>query len=638
MSRKLIRSSLLTVFLIVSVSMAALAVGEVSLNGSVVFNLNYNGAQDIISGTHALNLNTSLKGTSVRFVLGDDWVGNWTTQHLAETYPMSFAYQLRPYIVTVDIRGAYWDKGPKVITTLGDFTTGLPLYVSGHANKNYLKGVKIADMPILDGKIVTTAFFGWQKFGAAQTLLGNNSKFFYNSGFKTTISKLVPGLKIDLYAINHQHRKINDRIEYGENLDNILMYDYTNASRPADSLIVFTPGNKTGTNPWGYEVYVEDGVVKNVQTGTSDDKRAFPTDKPLPDNGYVISAHGTKNALIQTEDFAIGKKVNVIALSSPKTSVAETTVGLEPSYSIGKLNVASQLLYRTTASIDITGTQVTKDSQKARTANADYSLDLAPIKSSAKVNAGFRLIDQKFAPFARRTSDSWYTNVIDNRRGQTGGNGGLTLNLPAKTTVVTTGDYYFKNISKQAKDAAGNPIKDAENKDIYVSGKADNYSGSVSITNSNFFDITAVAKVSASRAVETLKDEIPANAANLSSVVAKNALTPSASLERKFVFANKDDLNAKYQFSTTNLWRQKIDDITFNNKVTLTANVSLPYVKKVKLTTTAAIATVNKTTTPTLTAKLEHTLPNGIAFEANASKTGKKALAWSLNLKYTASW
>lgn len=56
------------------------------------------------------------------------------------------------------------------------------------------------------------------------------------------------------------------------------------AVRGADQLVVFTPGRETtGTNAWGIEAVVRDGVI--VAVGGNDN--------PIPPDGFVLSGHGT---------------------------------------------------------------------------------------------------------------------------------------------------------------------------------------------------------------------------------------------------------------------------------------------------------------------------------------------------------
>lgn len=62
-------------------------------------------------------------------------------------------------------------------------------------------------------------------------------------------------------------------------------YDGTNSTRYTNQLIIYNPnkGAKTGTNEYGFEVTVQDGLV--VAMGGND--------SPIPKDGYVVSAHGT---------------------------------------------------------------------------------------------------------------------------------------------------------------------------------------------------------------------------------------------------------------------------------------------------------------------------------------------------------
>ncbi len=61
--------------------------------------------------------------------------------------------------------------------------------------------------------------------------------------------------------------------------------DAVNASRGENQMILYTPeyGATTGTNEYGYEVVVEDGVVTKLGGNNSE----------IPQNGYVVSLHGS---------------------------------------------------------------------------------------------------------------------------------------------------------------------------------------------------------------------------------------------------------------------------------------------------------------------------------------------------------
>ncbi|WP_048826791.1 hypothetical protein [Bacillus sp. B-jedd] len=61
--------------------------------------------------------------------------------------------------------------------------------------------------------------------------------------------------------------------------------DVINKGRGADQLILYTPerGETTRTNPYGYEVTVENGVVLKRGGNNS----------AIPANGYVLSIHNS---------------------------------------------------------------------------------------------------------------------------------------------------------------------------------------------------------------------------------------------------------------------------------------------------------------------------------------------------------
>ncbi|MED4203633.1 beta-N-acetylhexosaminidase family protein [Neobacillus mesonae] len=71
---------------------------------------------------------------------------------------------------------------------------------------------------------------------------------------------------------------------WGQNVKSRKL-DGINTKRGADQLILYTPehGETTRTNPYGYEVTVEDGVV--VKRGGNN--------SAIPDNGYVLSIHNS---------------------------------------------------------------------------------------------------------------------------------------------------------------------------------------------------------------------------------------------------------------------------------------------------------------------------------------------------------
>ncbi len=73
-----------------------------------------------------------------------------------------------------------------------------------------------------------------------------------------------------------------------------------NTSRYTDNLVVYTParGTYTGTNAYGYEVTVENGIVTKVGGNNS----------YIPANGFVVSGHGTAETWLR-ENVTLGMKV-----------------------------------------------------------------------------------------------------------------------------------------------------------------------------------------------------------------------------------------------------------------------------------------------------------------------------------------
>ena len=68
----------------------------------------------------------------------------------------------------------------------------------------------------------------------------------------------------------------------------------TNIYRATDNLVLYTPakGARTGTNVYGTEVSVVNGVVTRVETSVGN--------MAIPTNGYVLSGHGTSNTWLRT--------------------------------------------------------------------------------------------------------------------------------------------------------------------------------------------------------------------------------------------------------------------------------------------------------------------------------------------------
>lgn len=108
--------------------------------------------------------------------------------------------------------------------------------------------------------------------------------------------------------------------------------DLSNAPFPgfrgADQLIVYDSsyGVSTGTNPWGYEVVInQDGKV--IRTGGND--------SVIPQGGYVVSGHGVKASWLR-EQAAVGAtfrllpdKKEVLFLFTPESYLEQARSGIE---------------------------------------------------------------------------------------------------------------------------------------------------------------------------------------------------------------------------------------------------------------------------------------------------------------------
>lgn len=577
---------MLALLVLAMLSMAAFAAGELSLNGSVLFTLKYDGNQ--LTGHQYLRLDTAIKGSSVRIIFGDSSSGNWKNIPLWGSWPLANDFKMAPYRISIDVKGAWLPKGPKVTTTFGDFNSNLPLYVLGQYNRNHIAGIKVADIPVTD-KVSALAFFGWPKYGAGHTILGANPQNFYNTGFKLTAKDLIPGMTLDVYGISHHHREDSiGLITYDTNKTQVTKL---NAARGADEIVVFTPGVVPGTNPWGYEMLVNTKTNKVVKMADN----VTAAGEAVPADHVVVSGHGAMSAWIQN-NFAVDASAKVDTIFK---STGEFTTGLEATGAVSGVNYTARVLGRVPYKVSNDGKDITPV-QIGTTLDANYTLKADAV--TTKFTAGFRMIDKDLAPFGRRVSDDGYWNPIDSRRGQIGGNAGVNLTLPAKNVLDVTADYYRKEADK-----------------------FDNLSGTVTLTNSNFFKVTAVAKATGNMKIEETKTT--------------NTLTTNASLAKDFRLPNRDVINSKYEFSTSDLIDKKVEEITFTNKLTLKSTLTLPVVNKVTVEAIGTLVTLGDKTTPSISGKVNYTFANNVALEAKATKTSNHKTVWYTQIQYASpSW
>ena len=629
------RLVVLALAVVLVLSMAAFAAGELMLNGEAKFTLKYDGTTGTLGANTILNFKGSLKGTAVSINFGDDTAnGFYKSINFWGNWPTTDGYKFSPYYITANVRGAYYQNGPKVTTTLGDFNYPVPKYVAGQFHRVRGVGAMVTDYPIID-KVTLTGFFAWPKYGAGFTLRGELPNLFYNQGFVLKANNVIPGLSLQAYALNHMHQD-GTHLLYGAGLKSKKAFSAINGARTGDTLILYTPGFVKDTNPWGSEALIgPDGTVIEKATRVLYDA-ATNTHAPVPAGHYVLSGHGVGDQFIQNS-LTVGDKVKINLFEKPTTTIAETTYGLEASGALAGVNMSGKFLYRNTW--DNTTAESKKDNQYVALTDADYTFNLASIKT--KVNAGFRYIDKDFKPFARETdtnpNNSTY-NPIEAKLGQLGGNAGLNFTLPASTTLTLSGDYYNKEISADAKDADGNPINDADGKNIVVVGQYDRMTGTVTVTNSALYGVTASVSATGTRGVNAYPvDKIPAGATLVPETIA-NSVTTKASLAKDWTIPTKDKISTTYTLSTSNLLGKKANEIAFTNKLEAKTTLTLPVVNKVGLEGTATFVTLADITIPTYVGKLTHTLPNGFALEAKATKVSKAKTVWYTQLVWSASW
>jgi hypothetical protein len=593
---KAFRRIALVLAAVLVLSLASFAANEMGVQGAVEFTLKYDGFTGDIIGNTYLKFAGVLKNApaGLEIVFGDSSAnGFWKSIDFWSSYPTSASYVWSPYFVRMNITGAYYRGGPRVTTRLGDFQYPVPNYLAGNYHKMAGMGIMITDYPVYQDKVTVTPFFAWPKYGAGHTLSGAGiTKYFWNMGAVVKMNNLIPDLSVQAYVLNHQEKE-GVHVRYGAGLTQKQSFAGVNTTRGADQLILFTPGVSTNTNPWGKEVLVgPDGKIL---------KKAANVDSVVPAGHYVISGHGSMNAWINN-NLNVGDTVQVM-FGSPQTLMAESTAGVEASYKLFGVNMAGKFLFRTTYDgRDLAN--IKKDNQMAITANADYTFVFTN-DFKVKVSGGFRSIDQDFAPFARQTDVRY--NPIEAQRGQLGGNAALNFTLPAKTALDITADYFNK------KPAADTTL--------------DKMSGTVTLTNSALFDVTAKASVSGSRQV----DESPAE------VKVTDSITTSGSLSRNFRLPTRDQLAVTYSISTTNLLVDDFSKVTLTNKLVASTNLTVPVISKLYIEGTVELKTAAGSTTPTYILLLKHTTNNNLNLEAKFTKAGIQKLNWYAQAFYSVS-
>ncbi|MBS3793137.1 hypothetical protein KGY77_10915 [Candidatus Bipolaricaulota bacterium] len=100
-----------------------------------------------------------------------------------------------------------------------------------------------------------------------------------------------------------------------------------NQPRGPNQLIVYTSeyGERTGTNPWGAEAIVKNGKVVELRHGFL----AQESDSPIPEEGFVLSGHGTAKEWLTSN---LEKGINVELVQKGRTKVGVLVSGYNLSW------------------------------------------------------------------------------------------------------------------------------------------------------------------------------------------------------------------------------------------------------------------------------------------------------------------
>lgn len=166
---------------------------------------------------------------------------------------------------------------------------------------------------VVENDVVTKIF----KQGEVETVAGAGANIpsngFVISAHGTKIDTALKAIAIgDTIKLNPGPEPITYPMAFTVNGGAQNEINKMNTTRSADSLVLFTYvyGAKTGTNPWGLEVIVDkdNTVIGKRAKGSGDD-----TGSEIPKYGYVLSAHGTKEALLTT--IQVGDKIELLGVS-----------------------------------------------------------------------------------------------------------------------------------------------------------------------------------------------------------------------------------------------------------------------------------------------------------------------------------
>ncbi|VBB09247.1 phosphodiester glycosidase [Lucifera butyrica] len=128
-----------------------------------------------------------------------------------------------------------------------------------------------------------------------------------------TAMGILPGGRILIDQVNYQG---NITLPDGSQVP----ISGVNCERETDSLVLYNHyfGEATGTNPYGKEYVVKDGVIVAVNQANS----------KIPDDGVVLSAHGA--AAAKMASLKVGDKVTVTQTLGPEWDKANVILGAGP--------------------------------------------------------------------------------------------------------------------------------------------------------------------------------------------------------------------------------------------------------------------------------------------------------------------
>ncbi len=257
-----------------------------------------------------------------------------------------FVFKLTAQTPQVEIEGIKYryDTIEHVQTGPGTFYTKIhiPEYKTGTSTMGLYCYFLVADLKnpwlkyevVLSGDTLTglerpSAMAARKSYAGHKLFSGTNGDF-YDTGsqlglsvngsmVKGEISRSFPGSTRPLFGINETKKPFIDIMKYSGSLKTgttTTVIDNVNTARGENQLILFNSfrGKNTGSNEYGTEVIIRikegnNWRVNNKITGVVEEVRINKTGASIPKGKAVLSAHGTKAAVLNTLN--IGDEVEV---------------------------------------------------------------------------------------------------------------------------------------------------------------------------------------------------------------------------------------------------------------------------------------------------------------------------------------